>query len=144
MRVSMLALSLLFASAVLCCSLATSLVAGGKEKETVVTAVELTKAFAANEEAARKKYNGKTIVIEGKVLERSGKNVIDNFVILEGHAKKPKGTYRVECGFAFTEEADILKVKPGDMVKIRGESSLGWGTGKYKEMLTLITCKFVK
>ena len=111
----------------------------------MVTAAELTKEFAANEEAARKKYNGKTIVVEGKVLERSGKNVIDNFVILEGHAKKPKGTYRVECGFAFTEEANILAVKPGDKVKIRGESSLGWGTGKKnKDMITLITCKFVK
>jgi len=114
------------------------------EEEKAVSAQELTKAYAANEAAATKKYKGKTVVVEGKVLERSKEKVIDNFVILEGHAKKGKGTYRVYCGFAFTEEADILALKPGDKVKIRGEVEGGWGTGAKKDTITLNVCKMVK
>jgi uncharacterized protein YdeI (BOF family) len=94
--------------------------------------------------AASKKYKGKTIVIEGKVLQRSKEKVIDNFVILEGYDKTGKGTYRVYCGFPFTEEKDIVALKPGDKVKIQGEVEGGWGTGAKKDTITLNVCKMVK
>jgi hypothetical protein len=121
--------------------------AAGQDKGKALPAEELTKAFAADEKAAKAKYNDKPVLVEGAVLARTEKGATLVTVTLKGHAKKGGGTYKVECRFAFTEEEEVLKVKPGDKVKIQGES-LGGLTGKEggvgNDTVALVMCQFVK
>jgi tRNA_anti-like len=88
-----------------------------------MTAEELTKEFAANEATAKKKYTGKSVVVEGVVVEKQGDEINGAHLTLKGH-KNEKETFNVHCGLAVIDNftaSQLKKLKVGDKVKINGD-----------------------
>jgi hypothetical protein len=111
------------------------------EGEKPIPATDLAKAFAADAKAAKAKYDGKTVQVEGKVIEAGTKDLITS-VLLEGAPRKGGGTLRVRCLFPFTEADAVKKLKAGQTVKVEGVRTAPiLDTAKELEVAT---CKFLE
>lgn len=75
-----------------------------------VTALELSKEYKDNEDAANTKYRGKVVEVTGKV-----KNASDTKVELEGF-----NFADVDCNFDSSQRASVSNLKVGSTVTIRG------------------------
>ncbi|MFO0876092.1 MAG: hypothetical protein U0840_01865 [Gemmataceae bacterium] len=99
-----------------------------REKEVVkITAEQLTKEAVADEKAVEKKYSGKTLEIEGKVVESCKEDDTDAWDIKLGGMKVDgKKPWKVVCFFdpANPSYEKAKKVKKDQKVTIKGELSL--------------------
>jgi hypothetical protein len=114
-----------------------SAAAPGKEAE-VLAAADLTKAFADDEAAAKKKYGGlKALVVEGVVKETHVDKDGGASLLLKGH----DDDHGVVCNtFAARDNKAVLDtVKEGQTVRVKG-----WGYGKQGEDVLLGNCQLVK
>jgi hypothetical protein len=101
------------------------LLAAGPDPAIVVSAVQLTKDYAADKETARRKYpDEKPLLVEGVVFETRAMD--EPIIILEGFDEKAAKPVRVEAHFDKIDRAGLSPetVKKGDKVKIKGRS--GW------------------
>jgi hypothetical protein len=86
--------------------------------EYKLTADNLFKEFEADETKANSKYLGKIIEIEGKIIgikEFSGSYQISFIDEVFGV------TCMVDSNYAIQQKEELLKLKPGDTVKIKGQ-----------------------
>jgi tRNA_anti-like len=93
-----------------------------------LTADELAKEYAADIEAAGKKYDSKWIVLSGEIDKNDGKSAI----VFKTKEKEP----RVEARFMPDDFKRIQKWKAGDKVSVVGQYLLNNG----KESVQLISC----
>lgn len=92
------------------------LVETGPDTSTAITAVQLTREFSENQNAAYKKYDGKQLVIEGVVCDqdRPGKSTLK----LQGFNEKAAKPIRVSVGSSrYSDQLTPLKI--GDKVKLK-------------------------
>jgi len=110
-----------------------------------MSAEEYVKEFAANEEAAIKKFQDKKVVVEGIISEKEGNGVTASSLILAAH-KSAKETINLHCALAVIDDytaAQFKKLKVGDKVKINGEGSNG-GVTRRKEKPSYVDLSFGK
>ncbi len=108
-----------------------------EDKPIAVSAVDLTKAYQSTSDG-NKAYYLKTVIVEGKVVEKD--KIAVPVVFLEGD-KGPKGkaARRVMCNMKPDFKASDLKV--GDTVKIQGVCK---GTSIDPGVVELWKCELVK
>ncbi|MCI0639324.1 MAG: OB-fold putative lipoprotein [Gemmataceae bacterium] len=108
-----------------------------KKNAEFLTAEKLTKAFADNEDTARKKYAGLApLVVEGTVLNLEKLKSGNLYVHLKGHAD----TWKVTCDFEAKDAKAILdSVKPNQKISVAGA---GYGPVIQREVL-IAFCKIV-
>jgi hypothetical protein len=133
--IALLALAIIFAGVVSS--------PGREAPAEAIKAVELTKELAKDEKATKAKYKGKTLVVEGKVVqvETDPDKVLTLW--LAGHNEKDKNAIRVVCRFPADLEAQIKKVKKGDTVRVRGEF-FEPGSSLSQMEVSLFMCEFAK
>jgi hypothetical protein len=85
--------------------------------EVYISAIELYKAYAANEEASNAKYLAKVIAVEGTVVELQLENEEEPTVALATETED----ITVRCGFKKELLPDVKALKPGDKIKIKGK-----------------------
>jgi uncharacterized protein (TIGR03067 family) len=114
-------------------------VTGGKDKEEVVSAQDLTRAYAENPAEFDKKYKDKVVTVEGMVSATSVKASGKSFLMIEGYTK-PGDTFShsVRC-----EESgpDFEGIRIGHKVRIRGTAQ---GHSPTLVAAELRTCKVMK
>ncbi len=92
-----------------------------KARTVAVGAGQLVQEFDANANGADRKYDGKWLEVTG-VVDRVAKDEFQTvYVTLRGEGKSNR---RVKCSFDFAngvEEAEVLKLRPGQHVTIGGE-----------------------
>jgi hypothetical protein len=79
-----------------------------------LSATDLVKEFSANEEMATKKYVDKILIVTGPIKEV---NTTASTVFLDG--ADPLIT--ITCSFYVNEEDQLKKLKPGEVVHIKGK-----------------------
>jgi uncharacterized protein (DUF1330 family) len=94
-----------------------------------ITAVELTKAAASNEETAKKKYNDKYLIVEGVVAKTEKKDKFSFQVTLEGFDENVPEPVRVDVLFNLLVVSEknkkrLAALKKGDTIKLRGQPSV--------------------
>lgn len=107
----------------------------------VVSAADLSKAFATDPTGAKRKYHDKPVRVEGKVVAAGTKDLLTT-VVLEGAAKTGGGRHTLECHFDFTAKDEVGRLKAGDRVKVEGHCIAP--VNDNPDRLQLITCKLVK
>jgi hypothetical protein len=80
----------------------------------VVTSKDLVTEYSENEVAADSKYKGKTIIVEGQIIDIKKGVSGETFIVLEGIQGKPQ----VQCYYNGID--DIKTLKPGKMVFMQG------------------------
>jgi Concanavalin A-like lectin/glucanases superfamily/tRNA_anti-like len=120
----------------LCLSVNSAIWAQKKNVESIA-ADKLTKAFADNEDAARKKYAGLApLVVEGTVVEVEKLKSGNIYVHLKGHAD----AWKVTCDFEAKDAKAVLEsVKPNQKISVAGA---GYGPVIPREIL-IAFCKIV-
>jgi hypothetical protein len=93
----------------------------GDDPAVKVSAAELTKAFATDEKAAREKYEGKQVAVEGKFVEAKKEPTGAAAVVLEGFDEKAAKPWRVVAAYPADQKERFQGLKKGDTVKIKGE-----------------------
>ena len=78
-----------------------------------ISAEDLYKAYESNEADADKLYQGKIVIVTGKVGTIDAKIPL---VLLVDARQKPI----VQCGFAADQKGAVLKLEPGQTVTVRG------------------------
>lgn len=108
-----------------------------KKEVEFLAAEKLTKAFADNEDTARKKYAGLApLVVEGTVLSLEKLKSGNLYVHLKGHAD----AWKVTCDFEAKDAKAILdSVKPNQKISVAGA---GYGPVIQREVL-IAFCKIV-
>jgi predicted Zn finger-like uncharacterized protein len=88
-----------------------------------ISAVDLAKEFAADKEAAGKKYTEKQLVVEGVVVEVLPKTDKEPYpqLILEGANNKEGKPIRIRAGPHIEHHQEFSNTKKGDKVKIKGK-----------------------
>jgi hypothetical protein len=108
-----------------------------------IKAADLTQELAKDEKATKAKYDGKALVVEGKVVAVQAKADSAVSITLEGHNEKDKDPIRVVCAFADAQLDAVKKVEKGATVKIKGEFSKS-GSSLFQAKVQLVTCDLVK
>jgi len=85
--------------------------------QVYISAIELYKAYAANEEASNAKYLAKVIAVEGTVVELQLENEEEPTVALATDV----ADITVRCGFKKELLLEVKALKPGDKIKIKGK-----------------------
>jgi len=101
---------------------------------TKVTAAELYKEYKANALAADGKYKGKVLEVTGQV-----ERVDEEGFTAKVELKTDEDGETVDCEFSLDQKVDLMALKPGDEVKIRGK-----GTGRDGDSPTLKKCILMK
>jgi uncharacterized protein (TIGR03067 family) len=113
--------------------------AGEKDKDEIVSAEAIAKAYAEGKEAFDKVYKGKSLVVEGVVSNSSVKDGGKTFLLLDGYVKPgDKFSHIVR----FVEQGpDFEGIRLGHKVRIRGTVQ------EHKDNLVAVElrdCKVVK
>jgi len=95
-----------------------------------ISAEDLSKAYESNEAEADKLYQGKTLIVTGKVGTIDAKILV---VLLMDARQKPN----ILCGFAADQKGAVSKLEPGQMVTVKGECG---GKGKFLGSVGLVDC----
>lgn len=89
-----------------------------------ISAADLAKEYAADGEAAVKKYDKKYLVITGEVVSKEFNSVGAGAVVL-----KTGNKVKVECSFT-ADEKDVVKAfKVGQSIKVVGQFTLNFASG---------------
>jgi hypothetical protein len=126
---------------------------GGREAQpaaaqadfSLISTHDLAKEFAADGEAATKKYNQKTVLVEGTIAQTKKSEIGAINLVLEG-LKDDMGALNVDCGIALGDAysaARVKELKAGDKVKLVGEVYV-LKSLKDRDNWMLINCKIVK
>lgn len=83
---------------------------------TEVSAIQLMKEYSEDEIAADIKYKGKVIIVSGEVRSRSRDLLQDIFVLLYAE----NGILSIQCYFSDKRAREVVKLKKGQSVKIKG------------------------
>lgn len=117
------------------------IVDAGPNPALVVSAQQLAQEFAKDEKTSSKKYGGKCLIMEGKVIEKiitKDEELLGNVkVLLEG-----QGKVRIYCRFCAYTDKLTENIRVGDQVKLFGVCNEGdtWEDDKVK----LTTCLPIK
>ncbi|HVS80927.1 MAG TPA: hypothetical protein VHE60_04275 [Pyrinomonadaceae bacterium] len=95
-----------------------------------ISAEDLSKAYESNEAEADKLYQGKTLIVTGKVGTIDAKIMV---VLLMDARQKPN----ILCGFAADQKGAVSKLEPGQMVTVKGECR---GKGTLLGSVVLLDC----
>jgi hypothetical protein len=101
---------------------------------TKVTAAALYKEYNANALAADSKYKGKVLEVTGQV-----ERVDDEGLTATVELKTDVEGETVDCKFALNQKTELIALKPGAKVTIRGK-----GTGRDGDSPTLEKCVLMK
>jgi len=82
-----------------------------------LSATELYNEYSSNEVAADSKYQGKVVVVSGRV-QSIGKDIMDNAYIVLGGGGFLDG---VQCMFTEGQESSVARLSKGQQVVIKGE-----------------------
>jgi hypothetical protein len=114
-----------------------------QEAPKAIKAADLTQELAKDEKATKAKYDGKALVVEGKVVAVQAKPDGAVSITLEGHNEKEKDPIRVVCAFADAQLDAVKKVEKGATVKVKGEFFKS-GSSLFQAKVQLIMCDLVK
>jgi hypothetical protein len=108
-----------------------------KDPAVEVSAAHLAGECAAHLNAARDRYTGRWLLVEGNVLQTNPKD--RPTITLEGADEKGAKPFHVVAQFGLDRETDPAKVKKGDKVKLKGKVLALDGSSALLE-----DCKLVK
>src|SRR5262249_22293502 len=94
----------------------------GTSPAITVTAQQLAKEYAADKEAANKKYKDKYLIITGEVADKEFNSAGAASVTL-----KVEGKVKVTCSFTAFEKALVKPIKVGQQLKAVGQYTLNFG-----------------
>jgi len=99
----------------------------GKKPDFNTTAEELSKEFIKDAAAAGKKYQGKTIEVEGIVVAAVKASDRGTVVTLQGAKKAEKDLFSIDvaCGIPGKGKDEALKLKEGERVVFQGNFLFG-------------------
>jgi hypothetical protein len=97
------------------------LVEVGADPAVPVTAVQLTKDYAADAKAADQKYKDKWLVVEGTYFGNDKDKIGVAYLILEGFDEKAAKPWRVHAAYGAGDKDAFAPFKKGDKIKIKGE-----------------------
>jgi hypothetical protein len=131
----------MFLRAVACVAILAATWSRAEEPGKPVKAEDLTKELAKDEKATKAKYGGKSVTVEGKVVEVEAKPDSAEKITLAGHNESDKMPVRVICYFPVDTGA-AKKVEKGSTVKIKGE--FGAGSSQLTKSFEIVKCELVK
>jgi Leucine-rich repeat (LRR) protein len=94
----------------------------GTSPAITITAQQLAKEYAADKEAANKKYTDKYLIITGEVADKEFNSAGAASVTL-----KVDGNVKVKCSFTAFEKGMVKPIKVGQQLKAVGQYTLNFG-----------------